>query len=76
MAGGKVKAIHSKAEWDGVHEEAKNSSQVVVVDFSATWCGPCRMISPYFDELSTQFEKLIFVKVDVDEVDVSLKFFF
>ena len=42
----------------------------VVVDFSATWCGPCRMISPYFDELSKDFKSVYFLKVDVDAVEV------
>lgn len=35
----------------------------MVVDFTATWCGPCRMIGPYFEELSTQFEGVVFLKV-------------
>lgn len=43
----------------------------VIVDFTATWCGPCRMIAPVFEELSTQFPTLVFLKVDVDEVEVS-----
>ena len=42
----------------------------IIVDFSATWCGPCRLISPYFDELSAQYPGIIFLKVDVDAVDV------
>ena len=43
----------------------------VVVDFTATWCGPCRMIGPYFEELSNGYDSIIFLKVDVDEVEVS-----
>jgi thioredoxin 1 len=42
----------------------------VVVDFTATWCGPCRLMAPIFTELSKKFENLIFLKVDVDEVQV------
>ncbi len=41
------------------------------MDFSATWCGPCQMIGPFFATLSEQFENVIFVKVDVDKVEVS-----
>lgn len=51
----------SKAEWDAQHES--NAGKAIVVDFTATWCGPCRMIGPYFEELSTQFENVIFLKV-------------
>ncbi|AQR93755.1 thioredoxin [Clostridium saccharoperbutylacetonicum] len=43
------------------------SEGIVVVDFFATWCGPCKMVAPILDELSTEMEgKVKFIKVDVD----------
>ena len=45
-----------------------DSKEPVVVDFFATWCGPCRLIAPVLDQLSTQMAgKVKFVKVDIDE---------
>ena len=42
----------------------------LVIDFSATWCGPCKKIAPIIDELAGQYEgRAIVCKCDVDECD-------
>ena len=47
--------------------EVLDSEIPVVVDFWATWCGPCRMVAPVLEELSTQYEgRVKIVKVDAD----------
>jgi thioredoxin 1 len=56
--------------------EVLNSKDTILVDFSATWCGPCKMLSPIIDELSKEMEgKAKVYKVDVDKSgDIAQKY--
>jgi len=60
-----VHQIASKAEF----EAKKNGPKTLAVDFTATWCGPCKMIGPVFEQLAEKFTNIEFVKVDVDDQD-------
>ena len=49
------------------HEEVLKSEKVVLMDFWAPWCGPCRMVGPIIDEIATEHPEVKVVKVNVDE---------
>lgn len=40
----------------------------VAIDFWATWCGPCKMLGPIFEEISEELKNINFAKADMDEV--------
>ena len=47
-----------------------SSDKTVFCDFWASWCGPCRMLAPVFEEIADKYdEKAVFVKIDIDEED-------
>lgn len=57
-------------------ESLASGDQLVVIDFWAPWCGPCRHLSPIIDEVATEFEgKAIIGKCDTDENnDIAMQF--
>ena len=68
FAAGNVKLITTKEAWDQYLEEARRDGKIVIANFSAAWCGPCKMIAPYYCELSEKYTSMMFLVVDVDEL--------
>ncbi len=61
---------------DSFDDEVIKSSSLVMVDFWATWCGPCKIVAPVVEELAKEYEgKVNFVKVNTDEnADLASKY--
>ncbi|SCM04457.1 thioredoxin 1, putative [Plasmodium chabaudi chabaudi] len=58
-----VKIVNSLAEF----ESAISQNEIVIADFFADWCGPCKRIAPFYEESSKKYTKIVFIKVNVDE---------
>ena len=64
---GGVREIEDLDDWQAVQEEA--GERLLVVDFTAVWCGPCQKIAPVYAALADEYaESSVFVKVDVDNL--------
>lgn len=48
-------------------DEIKNGEKPVLLDFFATWCGPCRMVGPIIEEIAEERDDVVIGKIDVDE---------
>ena len=58
-------AVADTSNWDG---EVMNSTEVVMVDFWAVWCGPCQMVAPIVEELAQEYQgRLKVMKLNTDE---------
>lgn len=62
-----VKLIENTDQFLEMLELSK--TKLVVVDFFAVWCGPCKMVAPMFEEFVSEYPDIEFYKVDVDEAE-------
>jgi len=62
-----VKKIASQAELDREFRAA--GDKAVIIDFYATWCGPCKDIAPKISELESKYPRVVVLKVDVDKLE-------
>ncbi|KAK7309320.1 hypothetical protein RJT34_05948 [Clitoria ternatea] len=65
---GQVIGCHTIEAWNDQLKKGNDNNKLIVVDFTASWCGPCRFIAPFLAELAKKFPNVTFIKVDVDEL--------
>ncbi|KAG5521145.1 hypothetical protein RHGRI_033632 [Rhododendron griersonianum] len=70
-----VLEFHSSTEWKAHFESSKETSKLMVIDFSASWCAPCRSMEPTINGYASKYTDVEFIKIDVDELmDVAQEF--
>jgi len=62
-----VRRIANVDDWEATLAQAASDNHTLIAHFSAVWCQPCKEIAPYVEALASEFPKVVFVKVDVEE---------
>ncbi|KAH1264470.1 Pre-mRNA-splicing factor ATP-dependent RNA helicase DEAH1 [Glycine max] len=65
---GHLLTFHSTAKWKTHFDASKQTNKLMVIDFTATWCGPCKSMDPIIQEYAAKYTNVEFIKIDVDEL--------
>ncbi|OIW17018.1 hypothetical protein TanjilG_21137 [Lupinus angustifolius] len=60
--------FHSAAKWKAYFDASKQANELMVVDFTATWCVPCKYMESVIREFAAKYTDVEFIKLDVDEL--------
>ncbi|KAK7362143.1 hypothetical protein VNO77_04246 [Canavalia gladiata] len=63
-----ILTFHYMAKWKAHFEAVKETNKLMVIDFTATWCGPCKYMDPIIQEFAAKYTDVEFIKLDVDEL--------
>ena len=64
-----MNTIHRPSDCNSLDEIMQSAgTKLVVIDFGATWCPPCRKIKPFFESLPSKYPDVVFISVDVDQL--------
>ncbi|XP_057448347.1 thioredoxin H2-like [Lotus japonicus] len=70
-----ILTFHSTAKWNAHFDAFKQTDKLMVIDFTAKWCRPCKLMNPVIQEFAAKYTDVEFIKIDVDELwEVSQKF--
>lgn len=61
-------SCHTAESWNEQLQKGNEAKKLIVVDFAASWCPPCKFMSPILSELAKKLPGVVFLKVDVDEL--------
>ncbi|KAJ3669091.1 hypothetical protein LUZ60_011041 [Juncus effusus] len=67
-AGSNVHVVQDKTSWDEKIAESTKENKLVVVNFTASWCGPCKNSTRFYIELAKKYPNHIFLSVDIDDL--------
>ncbi|KAE9605490.1 hypothetical protein Lal_00025022 [Lupinus albus] len=60
--------FHSTAKWKVHFDASKGMNKLMVIDFTATWCGPCKYMDHVIQDFAAKYTQVEFIKIDVDEL--------
>ncbi|XP_057443612.1 thioredoxin H2-like [Lotus japonicus] len=62
----RILTFHSTAKWKAHFDASKETNKLMVIDFTANWCGPCKYMDPIIKEFAAKYTNVEFIKIDVD----------
>ncbi|XP_061336983.1 thioredoxin H2-like [Gastrolobium bilobum] len=63
-----ILTFQSIAKWKAHFDASKETNKLMVIDFTAAWCGPCKYMDPIIKEFAAKYTEVEFIKIDVDEL--------